>query len=240
MTGWSILVNICVAAIGLAGAFLGFVLAVLTRNTDRYNSRFFTLFFSHLSCYFLTSLLDSVFIDYLGMAYTWPFQVNIFLESALTPLLLLLIVRFFLHCVNESPKGSGLFRVEMALWLTYMAMLVSTYLIGWLYSFTPEGAYQRGPWYPLLLMPPVASVAVCLAALIQKRALLSRRQRFAFSFYYVMPLLSMLINIFNGQLRNILFGTMIASMYLFITIMTDQQEKARQHRGAGDAAPFHL
>jgi LytS/YehU family sensor histidine kinase len=103
--------------------------------------------------------------------------------------------------------------------------LIVTQFTGFLYYYTPDGVYHRGPWYPLLLAPPIMSMLLLFAVLLHWREKLSRRQFTAFLIYIVLPLAGMLIQLaFYGLYAIVLFTT-FAAMFLYVSVQMDQVER---------------
>ena len=95
----------------------------------------------------------------------------------------------------------------------------------YIYYYTPDNVYYRGPYYALLLVPPVLMMSVNLFALFRVKSSLSRRQRRAFLIYILVPLVCMLVQMFFFGLLTTVLGTTVASMIMLATILMEQLDK---------------
>jgi hypothetical protein len=80
-------------------------------------------------------------------------KVAYFLESVLISLPIPLLSVYLMHCCPQDPRRSVFFRTIIALWLSYLALLVVAQFSTLFYSVTPDTQFYRGPWYPVLLLP---------------------------------------------------------------------------------------
>lgn len=113
----------------------------------------------------------------------------------------------------------------MVLWIIYMILLVYTQFSETIFYIDAENVYHRGPWYPVLLIPPVLIMAGNLTGLIRRRRKLSARQRMAFTVYLLLPMACMLIQMLYYGLFVIVFGTSVAAFFMFTYILMDQTER---------------
>lgn len=104
-------------------------------------------------------------------------------------------------------------------------MLISTFFSPAFYTVTDAAVYIRGPWYPLLLIPPLVIMLVNLTGLWRRRKKLNRSQRIAFRMYILFPLLSMLVQMLYFGILATALGIMTGSMAMFVFVMRDQQDK---------------
>ena len=144
----------------------------------------------------------------------------------LSSLLIPAITLYLLRCAGKSWRHSPLFALVVALWTVYFALLAVTQFTTWIYYFTPDNVYHRGPWYPLLLIPLVLLMAADIIGLWRCRAALTHRQRIAFLIYFVVPFICMLVQMFFFGLLLIVFGTSLAGLFMFVFILIDQVERS--------------
>ncbi len=93
------------------------------------------------------------------------------------------------------------------------------------YTVTPDNVYRRGPWYPVLLIPPVLLMLLNLLALRRRRAKLTRRQTLAFALYLLIPMGCMLVQMLSYGLLMIVIGSGVAALYMFLFNLRDQQDR---------------
>lgn len=213
------LANFAIVVSAFIISALGLLLAFFLRKTDRKNRGFFLVFFLLLVGYTASAVINEL-ADTARLS-----QISLFLYSLFSSLLIPAITVYLLHCAGEDWRHSPLFAVVAILWTVYFALLLVTQFTTWIYYFTPDNVYHRGPWYPLLLIPPVLLMAANLIGLWRFRAALTRRQRIAFLIYFVVPLICMLIQMFFYGLLLIVFGTALAVLFMFIFLLSDQVEQ---------------
>ena len=219
------LANYAIEVSGFMIAVLGLLLVVFLRQTDRESRSFFLIIFLLLVGY----TASAVICQLSGTALLS--RITLFTGSLFSSLLIPAITLYLLHCAGKSWKRSPLFALAAALWTVYFALLIVTQFTTWIYYYTPDNVYHRGPWYPLLLMPLVLLMAADIIGLYRCRAALTHRQRIAFLIYFVAPLICMLIQMFSYGLLLIVFGTSLAVLFMFVFLLTDQVERSfRQQR----------
>jgi signal transduction histidine kinase len=154
-----------------------------------------------------------------------PPKPFLFFESLFSGMLMPLLTVYLLHCTGEDPGKSRIFFLICALFAVYAALLTVTQFTTFIYYYTPDNVYHRGHWYPLLLVPPILSMLALLTAVFRRRGKLSRRQFDAFLVYFVLPLLGMLFQLTFYGLYAIVFFTVVAAMFLYVSVLTDQVDR---------------
>ena len=219
------LVNYAIAVSGIVISVLGLLLMAFLRQADRENRSFFLIVFLLLMGYTASALIEQLS----GTALLS--QITLFTNSLFSSLLIPVITLYLLHCAGKSWKRSPLFALLIILWTVYFALLAVAQFTTGIYYYTPDNVYHRGPWYPLLLLPPVLLMAVDMIGLYRCRAALTHRQRIAFLIYFVVPLICMLIQMFSFGLLLIVLGTSLAVLFMFVFLLNDQVERSfRQQR----------
>ena len=219
------LANFAIEVSGLMISVLGLLLVLFLRQADRESRSFFLIFFLLLVGYTSSAIICQLS----GTALLS--RITLFTGSLFSSLLIPAITLYLLHCTGKSWKRSPLFALITTLWTAYFVLLVITQFTTWIYYYTPDNAYHRGPWYPLLLIPPVLMMAANMIGLYKCRAALTHRQWIAFLIYFVVPLICMLIQMFFYGLLLIVFGTSLAVLFMYIFLLTDQVEHSfRQQR----------
>lgn len=213
------LANFAIVVSAFIISALGLLLAIFLRKTDRKNRSFFLVFFLLLVGYTASAVINEL-SDTVRLS-----QISMFLYSLFSSLLIPAITVYLLHCAGEDWRHNPLFVVVAILWTVYFALLLVTQFTTWIYYFTPDNVYHRGPWYPLLLIPPILLMAANLIRLWRFRAALTHRQRIAFLIYFVVPLVCMLIQMFFYGLLLIVFGTALAVLFMYIFLLSDQVEQ---------------
>ena len=218
--------NLIISVAGLVLCMLGLVQAWAGRHVEENARRYFIAFFVILTAYVGSNLASQLAESHQGAGWVFATQLSIFLESAFSSFLMLLLSGFLLYSSGEKDwKKARLLRCSVALWGVYMILLVYTQFSETIYYIDAGNVYHRGPWYPVLLIPPVLIMAGNLIGLIRRRRKLSARQRLAFAVYLLLPLACMLIQMRFYGLYVIVFGTSVAAFFMFTYILMDQTER---------------
>ncbi len=215
-------INLAVGIAGLTMMALGLLVTLIYRPVDRVMRQYFILFFSLLIVY-TGSIFVGQIVDYLenpGMV----MRGSIFLESLSSSMLMPLLTAYLLHLSGEKWRNSFLFDAIAGLWIVYLALLVYTQFSSAIYTIDSAGVYERGPWYPILLVPPALILAMNLWGLFRRRNKLDKKQRIALLVYLVVPLLCTLIQMLFYGLLTIAIGTVASALFMFLFLLSDQQE----------------
>lgn len=212
--------NMVIGASGLAICALGLAQAITARAMEKRTRGYFISFFSLLVAY--------VAADFLGQCTNVLLYqtLTLFLESAFSSFLALLLTCFLLERSGENDwRRSGAFRLALVMELAYLALLTYTQFSTTIYYFDTSGVYHRGPYYPVLLVPPVGIMAVNLNVLWSRRERYSAKERKAFAVYILLPLFTMLLQMLFFGVYVILLGSSLAAMAMFLFIQSDQTER---------------
>ena len=156
--------NLIIGVAGLTICILGFVLSITDYSMDKRTHRYFVAFFTLLTAYVGSNLIGQFGDAENGM------KLPLFFESAFSSFLTLLLTRFLLeHSGETNWRRSPVFRAAAGLELLYLALLVYTQFSTTIYYYDAEGLYHRGPYYPVLLVPPVCIMLVNLLLLWNRR-----------------------------------------------------------------------
>ena len=214
------LANFAIVVSGFVISVLGLLLVSFIHWTDRKSRSFFIIFFIILVGYTASATICQLS----GTALLS--RITLFAESLFSSLLIPAIDLYLLHCIGKNWKKSPLFALVITLWTIYFVLLTITQFTTFIYYYTPDNVYHRGPWYPLLLVPIVLLMTVNLISLYHYRAALTHRQRTAFLIFFVVPLICMVIQMFSYGLLLIVFGTSLAVLFMFVYLLTDQMERS--------------
>lgn len=222
---WIDLLNFAFAVAGLTCALLGLFFSVFSVYISRRNRIFFIIVFALIVAHILSDLIGQISILMLGPDYVLLTQITTFLESLFSSMIMPVLTAYLLICAGEDWRKAPIFKGACSLWLIYLGLLIITQFTRHIYYYTPDNTYHRGPWYPVLLIPPVLLMLGNLTALYRRRKRLSWNQFQAFSFYLLIPLAAMLIQMLFYGLLAILIGTSIAAVVMLFFILRDQTER---------------
>ena len=224
MDSWITLTNLSLDTAALMLMIIGILSIMIGRSMDSWSRRFFGLLFTLLFFYVFFDWC-SVICSILGKRAWLPSpKPALFWESLLSGMLIPLLVVYLLRCTGEDIRKSGIFALILGLFAVYAVLLTVTQYTTFIYYYSPDGEYHRGPWYPLLLVPPILSMLALFVAVLRRRDRLSRRQFASFLVYSLVPLIGMLIQLAFYGLYAIVFFTAIAAMVLYVSMLTDQVE----------------
>ena len=219
MLHWMDLLNSTMGVAGLMLTTLGLVLSIVCRPLERWTRGYFITNFSIMIVYTL-----SVTVSNFAVFYSLPFLLkpSVFMESLSSSLLMPLLTVYLLRLCKENLSTSPLFIAVMMLWTVYFALLLFTQFTTVIYSIGADGVYRRGALYPLLLIPPAATMLLNLAGLWRRRRKLTGRQRLALLIYIAAPLLGMVIQMFFYGLLLVAYGTITGALAMFVFILSEQ------------------
>ena len=214
------MMNLAISAAGLSIGVLGLAQAIAARAMERRTRRYFIAFFALLVAYVAANFAAQ-------WTYNILFQkMALFLESALSSVLMLLLMGFMLESSGEKNwRRSLAFRAAVGLWFVYFALLVYTQFSTAIYYYDARGEYHRGEYYPVLLAPPILIMLLNLLTLWRRRNRLCLKELMAITVYIVLPMLTMVIQAFFFGLYVIVLGSSAAAMVMFLYIQSEQTER---------------
>lgn len=222
MTSFADSINLVIAGIGLALCLSGLSQALIDQYMERKTRRYFIAFFSVLIAYALSNLLGQFTEGRPGFWWVLISRLFMFLQSLFSALLMPMLTAFLIESAgDEQWRKRTAFRVSLALFLIYLGLLIYTQFSTTIYFFDESSVYHRGPWYPVLLIPPVLLMAVNMVAYWNRRSRFSKKQRIAFSAYLLGPTVAMLIQMSFFGLYTILLGTTISAFFMFAYVQSD-------------------
>ena len=202
---------------------MGLWFTAIMPGIDRWGKRFFKgYFFAHLLTG-LSSLASMVL--YLSSAPSAVLKPLLILECVLLALPLPMLTAYLLHCCEENLRTSKLFRAALVLWAVYFVLAISSLFTEAFFYMLPDRNYSRGPWFPLQLLPMVATVLLDLAGVIQRRKRLSRKVFLSF-LIVLMPLTGvLLVHLFVDVVPLIDICYVLSALTMYSLILSDQIEQ---------------
>ena len=234
MNNWIDLTNYGIAVAGLMLVMMGLLMSFCSRYQEKWNQRFFIILFSLLIAYVGFDLLSQISLALLGAPAAPLSRIAIFAESFFSSLLMPMLTVYLLRCAGENWRRSALLTAVGALWLVYFTLLMVTQFTTVIYTVTPDNVYQRGPWYPVLLIAPILLMLLNMLGLWRRREKLTRQQTLALALYLLIPMGCMIVQMLTYGLLMIVIGSCAAAFCMFIFILRDQQDRyvAQQEENA--------
>ena len=167
------------------------------------------------------------FLSYLGdlMADRTMMISGLFFSSLFAGAIMPVVTSLILYFSKEKESRSPLMWISLSLLILYCAMLISTLFSPVFYSVDLAGNYQRGPLYPLLLIPPLLALLLNCLGLLRRRGKMSRRQSIAMAGMLLPPLLCGIIQTFYEGILPIAIGIILGTLMMFIQIIQDQLDQ---------------
>ena len=222
MISWYAIFNYSIISAALMLALLGLWFAAILHVIDSWSKRFFITYFVILMLCSIVSLADMIIYQYVDI------NVEIilgFFESLLLSLPLPMLTAYLLHCCKKDIKKNTVFRIVFCLWAVFLLLLVSAFFTKHIYYVSPDKQFQRGNWFPLLIIPLNAIMLLNLVCLIRWRKLLSRKYSFAFHIAMLPLAVSLFVHTFTDVTALIDISTVASAVSMFGLIISEQIEQ---------------
>ena len=212
---------------------LGLIVSASMPGINKNSKAFFASSFSVLILSIIAYVIDLVIYSNPNMAVIG--RIIAFFETFLPSLLMPILTYYLLYCSGESHRKSIPFWIVIALCASILILLVVTQFSDFIYSFTSDNEFIRGPWYPILILPMIALIGTNLVCIIQRRKKLKKMYFVAF-LAYLLPLLTvMIVQLFITVFLLIVMAVTVSALSMFGIIMADQiDEYLRQQKEIAD------
>lgn len=228
MIAWSTIFTYSIISAAFMLSLLGLWFVAITSFIDRWSKAFFISYFAVLMVCSLVSLTDMILNRYFDIKIQIIFG---FFESLMLSLPLPMLTAYMLRCYKKEVRKSTVLRVTNCLWALFFILLVSTFFTKYIFYTTPDGQYQRGDWFPLLIAPMNAIMILNFICLFRWRKLLSRKFFLAFLTALLPLAISLLIHTFTDVTALIDISTVLSAVSMFILITSEQiEQNLRQQR----------
>lgn len=222
MISWYTIFNFSIISAALMLALLGLWFAAILHVIDSWSKRFFIAYFVILMLCSLVSLADMFIYQYVDITVEIIFG---FFESLMLSLPLPMLTAYLLHCCRKNIKKNAVFRTVFCFWAVFFVLLVSTFFTKHIYYVSPDKQFQRGNWFPLLIIPLNAIMLLNLVCLIRWRKLLSRKYYFAFHIAMLPLAVSLLVHTFTDVIDLIDVSMVVSAVSMFGLIISEQIEQ---------------
>ena len=220
MTDSFFLANFAILVCGIVVAIFGLMTTLLINPSNKMDRVYFSSFFILLGL----STASQLICELSNVAFIS--QITMFISSLFSSMVIPPLTLYMLRWAGKTWRRSLLFSVVSILWITYFILLIVAQFTKFIYYFTPDSAYHRGPLYPILLVPIVLFMLINLIGLYRYRSALTFRQRISFLSYLVIPLICMLIQMLFYGLLLIAFGSTVAVLFMLVCFLVEQSEKS--------------
>ena len=228
MNDVTLFVNISFALASLMLMITELIVTIIAKNTYKSPKDYFIMLFSMLAVYVASNLASIIAENFMHDAlYT---QIFIFIESLSSSLVAIQITSYVLRMCGDVPSRSLIMRTVTLIWSFYVAILIYTQFSDIIYYVSPDNVYHRGPYYPMLLVPPVLIMLINIITTIVYRKRLTRRHFNSFLVYFIAPLLAMIIQMFSYGIMLLIPATALSASILFLSAISDEADRYRQEK----------
>ncbi len=222
MNNWIDLTNFAIAIGGFVVAILGLSLVIISPYISSFQKKYFTVLFSFLFLYIASDLISQISLILLGEKYSLLSKFAILGESFFSSICMPFLTIYILYSAQNTLKKNIIIYISWYIWCIYFATLIITQFTKVIYYITDDNVYQRGNLYPVLLVPLIILSIYNYAVLFFKKKAISQKQFIAFIIYLTIPSVCILIQMFLYGLLLTVIGTSIASIFMFVFILSDQ------------------
>ena len=205
-------INYVIVLNGMIVSILGVIQVLQNRFLKKQSRWYFLWIFCLLIAYAVSDLVSWLTHGTPGTGWILASKTGLFLESVFSCALIPLVSSSLLYTAGE---GNGLRnRIQqfiLVLFAAYLILLVYTQFSTTIYYYDELNIYHRGPWYPVLLVPPTLMSLLSLGLLFSRRDRLSRPQVAAFASCFLIPGVSMIIQMLLYGVSIIVLGASIAA-----------------------------
>ena len=220
------MINYVIDLTGLIISVLGIIQVLRSRFLMSRSRQYFLVIFMILIVYAVSDLISWLTYEKSGTGWLLVSKTGLFLESVVSCAMIPLLTSFLLYTSGEeNGRKSRILQINQILFLIYFLLLIYTQFSTEIYYYDDSGIYHRGPWYPVLLVLPAVMTMLNLRLLWEKRTMLSRQQIIVFFSCFVMPAVSIIIQMLFYGISVILLGSSVAAFILLISVMNDQTEQ---------------
>ena len=219
------IINFIILIMGVTVSVGGLLLSVVFHNLQKREKNFFIILFITMIIYTGFELLTSFLLLSGKAEFTSLTKLSVYISSLASSNLMPMLSTHISQKLERKSNKRKLFLGQIAaLWVIYLIILAFAQFTDYIYYFTPDNTYHRGPYYPLLLIPAVMIMIANLIAIIRQWPILRRRERTAYILYIAAPLVAMLIQIRLYGILVIVLGSVISSVFMFYFVLKDQVE----------------
>ena len=214
-------------------ALLGLGAAAIVPGINRWDKRFFIVYFLCLTLYVGFGLTEMI-------SYTRPvaksvLNIILYCDSLFPSVLMPLMTVYLLHCCGENWRHSALFRVVAVLWIVFFSVLNAAPFTTWFYYVSPEDQLVRGSLYPLMIAILDVIMVLNLAGVICWRKKVSKRVYSAFLVGLLPIAIALFIHCFVSVFELLTVSTVISELSMFGIILSDQiDQNLRSKREIAD------
>ena len=228
MNDWIESFSFSIAGAALLLSVIGLWFTTVIPGIDRWSKRFFVSYFIIFMLCCLSSIVESVSQHFIVSGAVFYFLM--LLESLLLSLPLPMLTVFLLHCCGENTRKSKLLYTVLGVWAVYFIVSASSAFVDGFFYLTPENQFNRGPLYPLFLLPVITIQVLNLAGTIKRRKQLSCKAFSAFLVAILPIMIALIAHLFIDVFPLIDISHVCSALALYSLILSDQIEQDRRRQ----------
>ena len=219
-------VNIAFSFAGMAISLLGLIQSFTSRKIEGWNRRFFIFLFLIMNLYIGSEMVYSISTAMGIHGNVRVSQTAMFFQSFFSSMLMqmmALLLRHFIWDNSSDRHGKHIYIHTVGLlWSIYVGILSMTLFNDRIYYFTPDNVYHRGPYYVLLMVPPMIIMTLIFIELLKRKNDLTGKQFCAMLTYILIAVICVPVQIMFQGIMVIVLGTSVAGIIMFILLMSEQ------------------
>ena len=230
--------NLAMDISGISLCLVGFLLLALSAQPFK---RLFQTFLAYYSCmllFILCNLFGQLYRGQPGEVNRLILFVTNFGEFMFPICLIYVISDYLLYVVDPEKKLRGYRTFINVVSLLSLALLVISQFTGLYYTIDDANLYQRSPGYFISFLPAWSIMLADMRLLVRYRHVLTAKQKYAFWFYFLVPLAMAVVQLYVYGLYLVMYATVMSAVVLLAFIISDTAEQ--YHRREREIAQLRL
>ena len=228
MMDWDIILYAFVCSAMLTFSALGLESALITPSLNRWNRRFFIVFFGVLTLGSATVFLE--LIVYINPDLVVLRNITYFIQTLFCAVSFPMLAVFLLHWCEERWRKSPLFLATVFLFAVFFILLVISQFTTLFYYTSSDNQLRFGPAYPLLLAPLLAMLILIAVGVIRRRRVLPRQYYRALLVCLLPMAVALSIHAVTPVFTLVNVGLVISAFSMYRIIVFDSVERDQRHQ----------
>lgn len=219
------LINIAFELCGIFLCIAEIVAVCIGAKIGKSTSRYFIALFLSLMFYLASNILGLMFRGADGVFGFYAVRISNFCEFFFAEILSLFATLYFTFTVDKHRKMKRLYIFISFYYTLQLLLLIISQFTNTYYYFDGDNTYHRGEWFWISQAFVIGAMVMNAVILILNRACLSKKEKFAFGIYIILPTISIFIQLFSYGLNVVMFSLITAAFILFFYILNDHKKK---------------
>ncbi|HCH28615.1 MAG TPA: hypothetical protein DEW35_03815 [Ruminococcaceae bacterium] len=235
------LINIIAIAGGISVCALCLMQITATTQLTKKVRNYFHVFFVSIILYISTHLAREILEGIPGSAVRKVLYSVTFIELIFAAMMALTIsaLLLFVSKIERSKTVRLLFFLNIV-FLCHLLVLSVCQIFGVIYFFDDKNIYHRGQLYLLSNLCPLIMIIFDIVILGLKQKNLKKKVKTAFWVYLLAPAAALFVQSFFKDIQYIIFATIIASVYMFSVIVSNENEEFQKQKIASSRIDAEL